>query len=63
MRLGLKDVRLVLAAAEGVDTPMPIASMVRDNLLSAIGRGMEDLDWSSVARLAAENAGLPEKKS
>ena len=62
MRLGLKDVRLVLAAAEGVDTPMPIASMVRDNLLSAIGRGMEELDWSSVARLAAENAGLPEKK-
>jgi hypothetical protein len=41
---------------------MPIASMVRDNLLSAIGRGMEELDWSSVARLAAENAGLPEKK-
>ena len=62
MRLGLKDVRLVLAAAEGVDTPMPIASMVRDNLLSAIGRGMEELDWSSVARLAAENAGLPENK-
>ncbi|HEY4932197.1 MAG TPA: NAD(P)-dependent oxidoreductase [Terriglobales bacterium] len=62
MRLGLKDVRLVLAAAEAVDVPMPFASVVRDNVLSAIGRGMEDLDWSSVARLAAENAGLPEKK-
>jgi 3-hydroxyisobutyrate dehydrogenase-like beta-hydroxyacid dehydrogenase len=62
MRLGLKDVRLVLAAAEAVDVPMPFASVVRDNVLSAIGRGMEDLDWSSVAKLAAENAGLPEKK-
>jgi len=62
MRLGLKDVRLVLAAAEGVDAPMPFASVVRDNMLAAIGRGMEDLDWSSIARLAAENAGLPEKK-
>ncbi len=58
MRLGLKDVRLVLAAAESVDAPMPVASLVRDKMLTAIGRGMEDLDWSSIARLAAENAGL-----
>lgn len=58
MRLGLKDVRLVLAAAEAVDAPMPFASVVRDNLLAAIGRGMEDLDWSAAAKLAAENAGL-----
>ena len=58
MRLGLKDVRLVLAAAEAVDTPMPIASLVRDNVLAALGRGMEDLDWSATAKLAAENAGL-----
>jgi 3-hydroxyisobutyrate dehydrogenase-like beta-hydroxyacid dehydrogenase len=58
MRLGLKDVRLVLAAAEAVDAPMPIASLIRDNLLAALGRGMEDLDWSATAKLAAENAGL-----
>jgi len=58
MRLGLKDVRLVLAAAEAVEAPMPIASLIRDNLLAALGRGMEDLDWSATAKLAAENAGL-----
>ena len=58
MRLGLKDVRLVLAAAESVDAPMPIASLVRDNMLAAIGRGMEDRDWSALAQFAAENAGL-----
>jgi 3-hydroxyisobutyrate dehydrogenase-like beta-hydroxyacid dehydrogenase len=58
MRLGLKDVRLVLAAAETVDAPMPFASVVRDNMLAAIGRGMEDLDWSATAKLAAEDAGL-----
>ncbi|HZD31240.1 MAG TPA: NAD(P)-dependent oxidoreductase, partial [Candidatus Angelobacter sp.] len=58
MRLGLKDVRLVLAAAESVDAPLPIASLVRDHFLTAIGRGMEDLDWSATAKLAAENAGL-----
>ncbi len=58
LRLGLKDVRLVLAAAESVDTPLPFASMLRDHMLTAIGRGMEDMDWSSTAKLAAENAGL-----
>ena len=62
IRLGLKDIRLVLAAAEAVDVPMPSASLVRDHVLAAIGRGMEDLDWSSIARLAAENAGLAAEK-
>jgi 3-hydroxyisobutyrate dehydrogenase-like beta-hydroxyacid dehydrogenase len=58
LRLGLKDVRLALAAAEAVDAPLPFASVVRDHMLTAIGRGMEDMDWSSTAKLAAENAGL-----
>jgi len=58
LRLGLKDVRLALAAAEAVDAPLPFASVVRDHMLTAIGRGMEEMDWSSTAKLAAENAGL-----
>jgi 3-hydroxyisobutyrate dehydrogenase-like beta-hydroxyacid dehydrogenase len=58
LRLGLKDVRLALAAAEGVDAPLPIASLLRDHMLTAISRGMEEMDWSSTAKLAAENAGL-----
>jgi 3-hydroxyisobutyrate dehydrogenase-like beta-hydroxyacid dehydrogenase len=56
--LGLKDVRLVLAAAEAVSVPMPIASLVRDHLLTAMARGRTELDWSSFARIPAENAGL-----
>jgi 3-hydroxyisobutyrate dehydrogenase-like beta-hydroxyacid dehydrogenase len=58
MRLGLKDVRLAMAAAEAVDAPLPIASVARDHIIAALGRGMEDLDWSAIAKLAAENAGL-----
>jgi 3-hydroxyisobutyrate dehydrogenase-like beta-hydroxyacid dehydrogenase len=58
MRLGLKDVRLVLAAAESVDASLPFASVIRDHMLTALSRGMEDLDWSATAKLAAENAGL-----
>jgi len=58
MRLGLKDCKLALAAAESVDIALPFASIVRDHMLTAISRGMEDLDWSATAKLAAENAGL-----
>ncbi|HEY1731621.1 MAG TPA: NAD(P)-dependent oxidoreductase [Terriglobales bacterium] len=58
MRLGLKDVRLALEAAEAVDAPLPIASLIRDHMLTALSRGMGELDWSSTAKLAAENAGL-----
>jgi 3-hydroxyisobutyrate dehydrogenase-like beta-hydroxyacid dehydrogenase len=58
MTLGLKDVRLVLAAAEATNTPMPLASLVRDHLLSGLARGMGDKDWSALARVLAENAGL-----
>ena len=58
IRLGLKDIRLALAAAESVDVPLPVASMIRDHMLTAIARGMDDMDWSATAKLAAENAGL-----
>jgi 3-hydroxyisobutyrate dehydrogenase-like beta-hydroxyacid dehydrogenase len=58
LRLGLKDIRLALAASEGVDMPLPLASLVHDHMLTAVARGMEDLDWSAIAKLAAENAGL-----
>jgi len=58
LRLGLKDAKLAMAAAEAVDAPLPFASIIRDHMLTAISRGMEDLDWSATAKLAAENAGL-----
>jgi 3-hydroxyisobutyrate dehydrogenase-like beta-hydroxyacid dehydrogenase len=58
MPLGLKDVRSVLAVAEARSVPMPVASLLRDHFISAIARGGEALDWSALARVAAENAGL-----
>jgi 3-hydroxyisobutyrate dehydrogenase-like beta-hydroxyacid dehydrogenase len=58
LRLGLKDVRLALQAGEEVDTPLPIASLIRDHMLAAVSHGMEDMGWSSTAKLAAQNAGL-----
>ncbi len=58
LELGLKDVRSVLAAAEAKAVPMAVASVVRDHFISAIARGGADLDWSGLARVAAEDAGL-----
>jgi 3-hydroxyisobutyrate dehydrogenase-like beta-hydroxyacid dehydrogenase len=56
--LGLKDVRLALAAADELAVPMPIAGLARDNLLSAIAHGWQDQDWSVLARAAQRRAGL-----
>lgn len=58
LHLGLKDMRLVLAAADEGAVPMPLASLLHDRLLTALARGMGELDWSAVAQLAADDAGL-----
>ena len=58
LKHGLKDVRLALAAAEEVATPLPLASLIRDHYLSAVARGWQEIDWSGLARVAAADAGL-----
>jgi len=58
MPLGFKDNRLVLAAAEEVAVPMPMASLVHDRFVAAMAQGMENADWSAIARIAYKNAGL-----
>ena len=56
--LGLKDNRLLLAAAEEAAVPMPFASVVRDRFLTAMATGMSESDWAAIARLSYENAGV-----
>ena len=58
LKLGLKDVRLVLDTAQECASPMPLASLIRDHLLSAVAQGQAELDWSSVSQVIARNAGL-----
>jgi 3-hydroxyisobutyrate dehydrogenase-like beta-hydroxyacid dehydrogenase len=61
LHLGLKDVQLVLAAAEECAAPMPLASLVNDHLLSAVAQGQGEKDWSSMTQVVARNAGLETK--
>jgi 3-hydroxyisobutyrate dehydrogenase-like beta-hydroxyacid dehydrogenase len=58
LKLGLKDVRLTLETARECAAPMPVASLIHDHLLTAMALGLENSDWSSLARIAARNAGL-----
>lgn len=58
--LGLKDNRLLLAAAEERAVPMPLASLVRDRFLAAMATGLGESDWAAIARVSYRNAGLNE---
>jgi 3-hydroxyisobutyrate dehydrogenase-like beta-hydroxyacid dehydrogenase len=56
--LGHKDVRLLLAAAEDLRVPMPLASLLRDRFLALLARGEDRLDWSAIGKLSALDAGI-----
>jgi 3-hydroxyisobutyrate dehydrogenase and related beta-hydroxyacid dehydrogenases len=56
--LGLKDIRLVLTAAEDLRVPMPLASLLRDRFLTLLAHGGDHLDWAAIGGLAAKDAGL-----
>jgi len=55
--LGQKDIRLTLAAAEALNVPLPMASLLRDRFLALLAHGGASLDWSAIGRLAAVDAG------
>ncbi len=57
--LGLKDLELVLAAAEAAAMPLPLASLCRDRLLGAVANGNGERDWSVMTVEHARSAGLP----
>jgi 3-hydroxyisobutyrate dehydrogenase-like beta-hydroxyacid dehydrogenase len=56
--LGFKDNKLVLAAAEEAAVPIPMASLIHDRFVTAIAQGMSEDDWSAIARISFQDAGL-----
>ena len=56
--LALKDMRLVLSEADAASVPMPSVGVVHDRLIAGVARGHAGLDWSALALIAAEEAGL-----
>ena len=57
LALGLKDMQLVLEAAEGAQTPMPFASVLHDHLLEAVAQGDGERDWAALAEVVRRHAG------
>ncbi len=56
LKLGLKDVKLAIEAADEMQAPLPLAGVIRDHFVSALAHGQAKLDWSSVALVSARNA-------
>ncbi len=58
VKLALKDTGMMLAAAEGLAAPMPMASLVRDKLLACAARGELAQDFAVLGREAERGAGI-----
>lgn len=56
--LGLKDVKLMLQAAESLRVSLPVADIVRNRFLTLLANGGESLDWSAISQIPARDAGL-----
>lgn len=50
IRLGLKDMDLVLAQAKEVGQRMPLAELLQKNMLQVVNEGKGQLDWSAVSQ-------------
>jgi len=53
MKLGLKDMNLVLQQAASVDQPMPLASLLQKNMKQIVNNGKQNIDWSAVSTARA----------
>ena len=58
LSLGLKDNRLVMAAAEEKSVPLPLASLIHDRFIAAMANGLAESDWSAISSMAMRDAGL-----
>ena len=58
LRLGLKDLRLVLGAADASEMPMPLASLLHDRFLALAAQGHGEIDWTAIGLAVAREAGL-----
>lgn len=58
MRGGLKDVSLMLDAANRVECPLDLAALIQGKMQDSIARGLADADWSAIQEATRARAGL-----
>ncbi|MEI9902170.1 MAG: NAD-binding protein [Hyphomicrobium sp.] len=54
--LGLKDIRLALAAGDDLRVPLPLAGLLRDRFLTLLNEGGDKLDWSAIGGLSEKHS-------
>jgi 3-hydroxyisobutyrate dehydrogenase-like beta-hydroxyacid dehydrogenase len=57
--LGLKEIRLILSAADRQHVPLPAGHVLHDRLLSLVANACGGKDWAYIAHEQAKGAGLP----
>ena len=58
LTLGLKDVNLARAAAEGLGVQMPTAELLKAHYDQAVNWGWQDKDWAAIGEVPAKKAGV-----
>jgi 3-hydroxyisobutyrate dehydrogenase-like beta-hydroxyacid dehydrogenase len=58
LRGGLKDVRLMLDAANRVACPLDLATLIQGKMSECMERGLGDADWSVILEATRARAGL-----
>ena len=54
-KLGLKDLKLVLKQASGVNQRLPLGDLLRENLEELVDSGKENIDWSAMYLASPKN--------
>ena len=60
MKLGLKDIRLVLKESDALEVSLPLADLIHSGFISGIHRGYGELDWSALKKVRADDSGREE---
>ena len=55
MKLGLKDLNLVLQQASLANQSMPLAELIQKNMKQIVDSGKPEIDWSAVAVASNSN--------
>lgn len=58
LRLGYKDVKLMLEAGEMVEAPMPVADVIKNRFIEGLARGWGELEWAAILKAVEADAGL-----
>jgi 3-hydroxyisobutyrate dehydrogenase-like beta-hydroxyacid dehydrogenase len=62
LRGGLKDVGLMLDAANRVACPLDLATLIQGKMGECMERGLGDADWSAILQATRARAGLTLKE-